>query len=149
MRCTKARAYIDLRSGGLDTQRETKLQEHLTSCASCRLYQSQDAVLSAAIGTAPSVELPAWIHARIMDSSRQHDTSRVRIKHLGRWQAVPTLAAIALSLYLGGLVGSKSFTNNSTLAATAPFSQLQNSEYASFGESSLLESVDTDGEYDE
>ena len=146
MRCAKARTYIDLSHGGLEEAKQARLEEHLSQCVSCRAYKAQDQALGAMIGKAPATEFPQWVHARIIEQSREHDPRRVHIKHLNRWKAVPTMAAIAFSLYLGGLVGSKSFTTGSSVSSSGTSSAQQITQYASFGESTLLELDYSDGE---
>ena len=146
MRCSKARQYIDLSSSALDRVRSDKLEKHLKQCAVCREYQAQDLKLGAILSSGLQVEFPQWIHQRIMQQSREHDSRRIRIRHRARWQAVPTLAAIAISLYLGGLVGFKSFSSVSADSDSGTSISTSNSEYAIFGESSLVELVETDGE---
>lgn len=146
MRCSQARKHIDLRAGTAQGALNARLEEHLNHCPACRQYQAQDGALGKLFDEAQLPDLPDWIHTRIIQQSREHDSRRVQFKHRGRWQMIPTLAAIAVSLYLGGLVGFSSFNFSATASTGNDSSYSNDTEYALFGESSLAESADTAGE---
>lgn len=95
----------------------------------------------------PQPEFPAWLHHQIMEQAASHDRKRLRLKHKFRLQAIPALAAIALSLFMGVAIGKTAYRKMNPLPENAAelYSQ-QNAatdtrDLAVFGESTLSEDL--------
>ena len=137
MRCSKAKRYIDLMlDSELKQHQQDKLQRHLISCPACRKWQTEAQAMQHVLSLAPEVEVPAWIHAQIMDKvqllDRRHPTFVRRFK-----LATATAAlAILLSTWAGMKVGITSFqSSDETQTGTVSVST-----YSGFGENTMLDS---------
>lgn len=141
MRCKTARRMIDL-SLGSELGHNSLLAQHLELCPKCRARFTQNQKLDQMLSVELPTEFPSWIHNRIMDSVRSHDPIRKSLKRRWNLQAVPATMAVMLSLYVGILVGVKTFTPEQELTT-------QEIEYVTYGENSLIAFDTTNGGYHE
>lgn len=138
MRCAKARRLIDLLP--VNTPRadlHAGLDAHLNQCPACLRYQEQGQRLDSIMTSVPNPDFPSWMHERIIAEAASHDQRRVRYQRQWKLQTIPAAAAIILSLYLGSLVGIKSFNTNTTNTSSTTVESTTSAELASFGETSL------------
>lgn len=111
MRCARYRHYLDLQlDGALEKAATVRLEAHLANCDSCKSYHEQGLKLKQLVQSAPQPEVPVWIHNRIIDQCRAHESQRVQIRKRSRLQLVPAAMAVMLSLVLGSLVGKNAFS---------------------------------------
>lgn len=142
MRCRKAKRLIELQlDNELGTDRALDL--HLQDCAACQAYREDGIRLRQILSAEPQPETPDWIQHRIMDQISAHESRRVRFSRARGFQAIPALAAVALSLILGVAIGKTAYPKVNPLPENAAeiYSQ-QNSDangrdVAAFGESTV------------
>lgn len=135
MRCTRFRHKTDkLLDGALDTQAAARLQVHLEKCNACRQYYQEGLKLKELLLAQPNSEFPTWLHHRILDQCRAHETRRSVYQKRLRFQLVPAVLAVMVSLFLGSLVGKTAFeTQYQSTQETEQKSEL------SFGEVFLVD----------
>lgn len=143
MRCSHARSMLITQlDNELSAKRSRTLQQHVLNCASCQAYRLELTKLNSRLSASAVPELPGWIHSRIIAQTHDHDKRRVKSYRLLQLQKVPALLAIALSLWMGGLMGTKVYTSmNKT---NAPKTLTANSavvDYTGFGETSSMDRI--------
>lgn len=149
MRCSKAQRYIEQNlDGELKPRHQIQLRQHLATCKTCPLWQTQAIKLQNMLADAPQVEVPAWVHANIMD--KVHRLENRRPSFINRFKLAPATAAMAIiiSFWAGAQIGIKSFTNE-TIPSISQNATLLSSNSLVFGENSLIDSYDTYGESNE
>lgn len=142
MRCRKAKRLIELQ---LDNElgKDRALDLHLQNCAACRAYREDGIRLRQILSAEPQPETPDWIQQQILDQISARETQRPRFRPARGFQAIPALAAVALSLILGVAIGKTAYPKVNPLPENAAeiYSQ-QNSDangrdVAAFGESTV------------
>ncbi|MDY0151868.1 MAG: zf-HC2 domain-containing protein [Candidatus Cloacimonas sp.] len=149
MRCSKAQHYIDLSlDGELKARHQKHLRQHLATCKVCPAWQTQAVKLQHMLANAPQVEVPAWVHANIMD--KVHRLDKQRPSFVNRFKLAPATAtlAIIISFWVGAQIGSKSFTNETDTNITQSTTLLSSNNIV-FGENSLIDSYEATGESNE
>lgn len=143
MRCSHARPMIITQlDNELSAKRSRTLQQHVVNCSSCLAYRLEMTKLNSRLSGSAPPELPGWIHHRIIAQTKDHDNRRVKSYRLLQLQKVPALLAIAFSLWMGGLMGTKVY--NSINTSQTPKTLTANSaltEYTGFGESSSMDLI--------
>ncbi len=147
MRCSKARRQIELKLDH-ELRQGHALELHLQNCPACRAYQAEAAQLQMILrNQSPQPEFPGWLHHQIMDQAARHDRKRVHLKNSWKLQAIPALAAIALSLFIGLSIGKTAYRSanplpqNATQSYASQEESYDNQELAVFGESSVSEDL--------
>lgn len=150
MRCAKARRLIDLLPVNTPpAELHADLAAHLRKCPVCAGYHKQGMLLDSVITSLPDPGFPAWLHERILADAASHDIRRARYQRQWKLQTIPAAAAIILSLYLGSLVGIKSYNTSTADIIGAATDTTSNTELASFGETTLLDAYYSNGGSDE
>ena len=140
MRCSKAQHYIDLSlDGELKARHQKHLRQHLATCKVCPAWQTQAVKLQHMLANAPQVEVPAWVHANIMDKVHRLDNQRPSLIRRLKLAPVAATLAISLSFWGGAKVGVASY-NNSTKTVSGTSTSLLSSNTTYFGENSLVDS---------
>jgi len=146
MTCSKYRKLIlPWIDGELKPEQTNEIKAWFDSCEQVRYCNDCrkliDEYRSFQIGfenTSPS-EFPAFIHYRIMDQI----TSRKQVYHKkavrARWQMVPATIAILMSLYIGSLIGIKTFNIQTTTTS-------ESSELYSFGDNGMVSTMYSNGD---
>lgn len=137
MRCRTAERYISLKlDNELAPKYAHKLDQHLARCISCKHIFEETKSLQNMLKQKENEEYPSWMHQRIMHNL---PTPKRRI-----WLQKPVFSyattgmAVALSLYMGIMVGVHGFQESGYLSSNlqTEASQLR------FGENSLMELYD-------
>jgi len=148
MRCSKAKRYMELKlDGELKVSRQAVLSDHLNGCAKCRNWLAEAEKLQAVLSDAPKAEFPAWVHAQIMD--KVHRLADQRPGFIRRYKLAPAgaLLAVLLSFWAGTNVGLAGFSiSNKSSSST---STLVSTNTSTFGENSLLDIWDSNGDTNE
>ncbi|HOH46488.1 MAG TPA: hypothetical protein PLX59_01500 [Candidatus Cloacimonadota bacterium] len=135
MRCSKAEELIIHQvAGELRLRLKSALLQHLEACPACRAYQKAQTDLNAQLFSA--TDFPAGLHARIMAEVSTKRAGQIHHSNLFS-QKLPVAAALILSLYIGSLVGIKTY--NSQNQSAAKTQEEDSTELATFGENSILE----------
>lgn len=136
MRCARYRKLIDLLlDGALERETVSQAEAHLKTCKGCRSYHDQGLRLRQLIQSSPRPQYPEWLHHRIMDECRRHESQRVTYQKRSRLQLVPAAMAVMLSLFLGSMVGKNAFETHNTSASSI----VQSSDELSYSEHSLVD----------
>lgn len=99
MRCSKAQYLIELKlDNELPEAKEKALKLHLENCPQCRKYEADARELQQLLRNITMVEFPSWLHNRILDETVKHERKRVLNSFIVRWQTIPALVVIVLSL---------------------------------------------------
>lgn len=139
MRCSKAQTLIiNQIAGELAAHKRIALQQHLDACPSCRAYHQAQTDLDKMLFSAPATAFPLQIHKQIMDQVNARSSRKAPLPLLVI-RKVPVAAAIIFSLYIGSLVGIKTYQSQETSATSLVETQDSNTELASFGENSIWE----------
>ncbi len=141
MRCKNARRLIDLALDKVPDQ-NSLLKQHLELCPKCKALYLHNQLMDQMLRVESSPELPEWIHNRIMDSVITHEPKRMTYRRRWSLQAVPAGMAVLLSLYVGILVGIKTFV-------PVQETTTQEIEYVTYGENTLIAFDTTNGDYNE
>lgn len=137
MRCSKAKRYVDLMlDSELKQHQQDKLQRHLISCSACRKWQTEAKAMQHVLSQAPEVEVPAWIHAQIMDKVQRLDHQHPTFVRRFRLATATAALAILLSTWAGMEVGITSFKSADETQANT----ISVSTYSGFGENTMLDS---------
>lgn len=137
MRCLKAeQLIINQVAGELRPRLKFALNQHLEACLACRDFQKDQIKLNTMIFPASAPEFPSGLHARIMAEVSSQRAGQIHHSHLFT-QKLPVAAAMILSLYIGSLVGIKTY--NSQNQSAAQTQEEESTELATFGENSILE----------
>jgi len=132
MRCYQVKRLIDQRiDNEVPEPLRTRLDAHLKQCPQCQALYHQASELNRMLQVSTEVELPSWIHHRILDSCYKPSKQRETIRRRQRLQAIPVSLAVAASLYIGILLGVQTFTPQETQSIVS-------SEYVDFGENTLF-----------
>jgi len=143
MRCAKVRKKLiphqdkEL-AGGLTLH----LEKHLRRCGSCRKYASELRRLDSLLQSDDDPQMPQWMHERIMHQIKSHEPQRLSFRRRWKLQTVPITLALLLSLYVGTLVGVKTFSYEPSEPSTE-------SENISYGETSLYDLAYLNGAFHE
>ncbi len=150
MNCSKARHYLDLMLDGELKEGLIPMAElHLKGCPSCRSYYDAGKTLNQMLGMAPEAAFPEWLHQRILHQASQHEPQRIGFARRWKLQTIPALLAVAVSLYVGALMGVKAYAANTQTYATEATQSTESYELASFGESLLMDLDSNNGGYNE
>lgn len=145
MRCYTAKKLIDLwLDKELDESRSSALIQHLQKCPSCNAIAEKSRKINTMLSSDENPEFPSWIHNRIVDQARMHESTRKTLKRRYNLQTIPVSMAVLMSLYVGLLVGAKTFETVNT-----DNSSTQSTEYVVFGENSLIAMDESYGVYSE
>lgn len=107
-------------------------------CSECRKLIDDYQSFHRLISSIPRKEFPAFLHHRIMDEIKHREPIYHKKQVRVRWQTVPATLAILLSLYVGSLIGIKTF-NPPTVTPAATH------ELYSFGDHSLAKDLNLSG----
>ncbi len=145
MTCRKFRKdLIPWLDGELKPEQAQAMQSWFDSCGQarqcsvCRKLADEYRSFHRAFQSTPQTEFPAFLHSRIMDTVKAREAKAQRRAHSLRWQTVPVAIAVLLSLYVGSLVGVKTFSTQNTNSRDL-------STRASFGENGLVSTLYTNG----
>lgn len=134
MRCKTAEHYISLKlDHELKAKHETKLQQHLARCASCKVLHQDYARLQSRLQKLPEPEFPPQLHHMIMSGLPK----RNRAMELRRFRLsmAATALSIVLSIGAGTLVGLKGYESTGMLNDYAVEEAI---DQPLFGENSLM-----------
>lgn len=110
MRCSKAEKLIILKlDNELNVALASKLEKHLTGCSRCKALATEYSLLQSKLNSIEPVEFPSWVHHRILDSVKTHESSRQGYRRKWRLQAIPVTMAVLASIYMGVLIGNVTF----------------------------------------
>jgi len=153
MTCSKYRKQlVPWLDGELSPEQAKELQAWFDSCGQvrqctdCRELINQYQDINEAFKKSLRSEFPAFLHHRIMDTVKNRKAYYHKQAVRRRWQAIPATIAIALSFYLGSLVGFQTFSTQTTTSTTTT---ARSTELSSFGENSLVSNLYTTGDQDE
>lgn len=136
MRCSTAKRYINLQlDGEIKPEPQHRLKQHLAKCPACRSWQAEELRLYQLLSAKPVPEMPAWIHARIMDSVHRLDAKRSNFAHKFRLATAGVAIAVLISAWGGMEIGIKSFGD-----ANSPQDNSVATVSSAFGENTILES---------
>ncbi len=140
MRCRKVNdlliPYLDKELSG---DAVLRLEKHLQTCVSCRVRLSEYRKLDTMLKVGETIEMPDWMRERIRHQVRMHDPQRRAFRRRWNLQTVPITLALLLSIYIGTLIGIKTFT----VAATEPAGD---PEIIAYGETTIFDLAYTNGE---
>jgi len=115
MRCSTVKSQISpWLDNELDSRHALKIEQHLDTCPLCKAHAEQARKLNSMLQATSTPPLPDWIHNRILQSAREHDDLRSSLRRKWNLQLIPAAMAIVMSLYLGTLVGIKTFGTTDT-----------------------------------
>jgi len=141
MTCRKYRKELSrLLDRELSAERAAELEAWFASCAEvrhcsvCRKLIDEHKSLQYAFQSTPQSEFPAFLHERIMASVRQEAPVYRKQAIRKRWQLVPAAIAILLSIYVGSLIGLRTF-NTQTPVRT------DRSALRTFGDNGLVSTL--------
>lgn len=138
MRCRTAETLISRKiDNELNEHQSAMLDAHIAQCSSCKSMFTENLQVVELIRSNTLPDYPLYMHHRIMANLPQQK----RINFFERYKlsyASATLA-IFISVYAGTMVGTKSF---STAYDTITENTIEQTSYASFGESSLWVTYD-------
>ncbi|MCB5246017.1 MAG: anti-sigma factor [Candidatus Cloacimonadaceae bacterium] len=148
MRCSKAQYLIELKlDNELPEAKEKALKLHLENCPQCRKYEADARELQQLLRNITMVEFPSWLHNRILDETVKHERKRVLNSFIVRWQTIPALVVIVLSLIGGWAIGKSAYSKVNPLPENASaiysnyLSQTDSLNLVVFGESTLMEDL--------
>lgn len=146
MTCRKYRKLIvPWLDGELKPEQAAEMQAWFDSCPEvrqcsvCRKLADDYRSFHRFLQSTPQTEFPAFLHHRIMDQIKSREVVLHRRAVRTRWQLIPAAVAVLLSLYVGSLVGVRTFSaqnakSKDTYAAT------------SFGENGMVTTMYTIGD---
>jgi predicted anti-sigma-YlaC factor YlaD len=148
VRCSKAQYLIELKlDNELPEAKEKALKLHLENCPQCRKYEADARELQQLLRNITMVEFPSWLHNRILDETVKHERKRVLNSFIVRWQTIPALVVIVLSLIGGWAIGKSAYSKVNPLPENASaiysnyLSQTDSLNLVVFGESTLMEDL--------
>lgn len=148
MRCSKAQFLIELKlDNELPKEKGKALKLHLENCPQCRKYEAEARKLQQLLSTLPVREFPSWLHNSILEETVKHERKRMLNSYIVRWQTIPALIAIVLSLIGGWALGKTAYIRvnplpeNASVIYSNQVSQTDSLNLVVFGESSLMEDL--------
>ncbi len=148
MRCSKAQYLIELKLDNEFPEEKGKaLKLHLRKCSQCRKYEAEARELQQLLCTYPIREFPSWLHNRILEETVKHERKRMLSGLIVRWQTIPALVAIVLSLMGGWALGKTAYSKinplpeNASVIYSNQASQTDSLNLVVFGESTLMEDL--------
>ncbi len=146
MRCSTVKSQISpWLDKELDSRQALKIEQHLNTCSRCNAHAEQARKLNSMLQAESTPPLPEWIHNRILQSAREHDDRRSSLRRKWNLQLIPAAMAIVMSLYLGTLVGIKTFGTTETVSNTETLTV----DSIGYGETTIVALETTTGEYNE
>jgi hypothetical protein len=116
MTCSKQRnLLIPWLDGELKAEQAAELKAWFDSCAEvrhcfvCRKLIDEHTSFHRAIQSTPQSEFPAFLHHRILNEIKSREPAYRKQAIRTRWQLVPAGLAILMSLFVGSLVGVRTF----------------------------------------
>ena len=141
MRCQKAQSLIISRlAGEMKPSLSQQLGQHLGSCSACRAFEQDQIRLDTMLSAGSIPAFPDHVHARIMAAVSSPVSIKTHNLHYLMRQ-IPAAAAIIFSLYVGSLVGIKSYNANNESLAQSKQTEEISIDLASFGENSILDEI--------
>jgi anti-sigma factor RsiW len=109
MKCQEVSDYLDrYLDGQLDAGTSRMLQDHLSSCDSCRQKVQRFELIMEAIEREKKAELRPFFYTRVLNRLEAKKESEMRTGTAQRvWQPALMVLLLLLSLTIGILVGSK------------------------------------------
>ncbi|NLI23426.1 MAG: zf-HC2 domain-containing protein [Bacteroidales bacterium] len=109
MKCQEVSDYLDrYLDGQLDAGTSRMLQDHLSSCDSCRQKVERFELIMEAIEKEKKAELRPFFYTRVLNRLEAKKESEMRTGTAQRvWQPALMVLLLLLSLTIGILVGSK------------------------------------------
>jgi len=109
MKCQEVSDYLDrYLDGQLDAGTSRMLQDHLSSCDSCRQKVQRFELIMEAIEKEKKAELRPFFYTRVLNRLEAKKESEMRTGTAQRvWQPALMVLLLLLSLTIGILVGSK------------------------------------------
>jgi len=148
VRCSKAQFLIELKlDNELPKEKGKALKLHLENCPQCRKYESEAREMQRLLSTYPVQEFPSWLHNRILGETVKHERKRMLNSLIVRWQTIPALVAIVLSLMGGWALGKTAYSKinplpeNASVIYSNQASQTDSLNLVVFGESTLMEDL--------
>lgn len=148
MTCRKfKKLLIPWLDGELSPERATELKAFLSQCgqvrqcSECRKLIDDYQSFHRLMNSIPQKEFPAYLHHRIIDEINRREPIFHKRQVRVRWQTVPATLAILLSLYVGSLIGIRTF---STPAQTNETQELY-SYNGNFGDHGLATELNLSG----
>jgi hypothetical protein len=108
-------------------------------CSGCRKLIDEHRSFHRLYNVLPRQEFPAFLHHQIIDKINSREAVRHQHAVRIRWQTIPATIAILMSLYVGSLVGIRTFNNQTARNDTK-------SELYTFGETNLANNFYTNGD---
>jgi anti-sigma factor RsiW len=112
--------------------------EEVRQCSECRKLIDEHNRFHSLISSIPKKEFPAFLHHRIIDEINRREPIYHKKEMRIRWQTVPATIAILLSLYVGSLIGIRTFNTQTTTVN-------ESSELYTFGNNSLATDMNLSG----
>lgn len=145
MTCRKYRKQlIPWLDGELRADRAAELDTWFASCDTvrhcsvCRKLAEDYKRIDRSFQSTPQSEFPAYLHHRIMDRVKTEAVILHKREVRSRWQTIPVAIAIAMSLYVGSLIGISTIFDHSSATNTK-------TELYTFGENSVINDFNASG----
>ena len=141
MTCRKFRKYLlPWLDGELKPEQATEMKvwfdscEEVRHCSVCRKLTEEYRSFHRAFQSIPQTEFPAFLHHKILSEIQSREKIYTRKAVRIRWQAIPATIAVILSLYVGSLIGIRTFNT-----------QTETQELYSFGENGMVSTLYNSG----